>query len=196
MKKFMFLFLIVAFVAVMAGGAIAEETDCGPCPGSDPCDCTRDAELKVDIKIKGISCLFINQNNIPSVEAVVPCTDVICWGDPDDFGWKAWATCHRPRRQVVGWLYQNYPQYYDIHFKVDFGTLYGNGFVELPYGEGNAQPVTKPFSGVCMDDWEKGAVMVGAGMNAPCVRYHQATLKFRLIDLACKEDEVMDPLVF
>lgn len=73
MKKFMFLFLVVAFVAVMAGGAMAVEIDCCPPPCGDcPPVCNGDTELQIDWTIYGLHCIDI-QTEYVELCGWVPC---------------------------------------------------------------------------------------------------------------------------
>lgn len=189
MKKLMFLFLVVAFVATMAGGAIAEEIECcDPCP-----DCSDQAELPVHVTVRGVSCLWICQENIPYVETVVPCAPGICWGDSDDFSWKVWATCCYPRH-IVGWTKYAYATRYDVHFRVNFGSPYGVGWVVLPETEGAT--VAQGIHSICDEGWRRGEVEVGAGPNAICVCDGTAYLMFRIVDNFCETEQTVEAFVF
>lgn len=190
MKKFLLLFVVVAFVALMAAGALAEETDCvpNPCP-----DCSDEAELPVDVTIRGVSCIWICQDRIPHVETVIPCDPGICWGDPADFAWKAWATGDYPRH-IVGWTKLAYATRFDVHFMVNFGDPYGVGWVTLPETEGAV--VAEDLMEMCDETWRIGEVKVGAGEGAPAVCNARAYLKFRIIDNFCESDAAISAFTF
>lgn len=67
MKKFMFLFLVVAFVAMMAVGAMATDC-CGPCPPV----CDGDTQLDLNWIIYGLHCIDIDTQCI-DLCGWVPC---------------------------------------------------------------------------------------------------------------------------
>jgi hypothetical protein len=98
MKKFMFLFLIVAFVAVMVGGAIA----CGE--NDQNCWCGSNMD-DLSVKLKMIPCNMIDFGD-STVElcAYIPCgadwntTECI---DEEEFGFKFCASGTDPAREMT-----------------------------------------------------------------------------------------------
>ena len=85
MKKVMFLFLVMVFVAFMAIGAMAveEEVDCC-CPE----DCSDQAVLLIDFEVKNLCCIQMVTDHV-SLFGHIGCG---CAGDNSDFDYKVWAT--------------------------------------------------------------------------------------------------------
>ena len=189
MKRLLFLFVVFAVVAFMASGALAEEVDCcDPCP-----DCNDTARLQVDVTVRGVSCIWINESNIPYVETVIPCDPGICWGDPDCFNWKVWATGDY-NRKILGWLLNPYTSVWGHHYKVNFGTPYGVGWVELPEAEGAI--VATGIHNICDQDWRTVKVMIGADESAGSICNATGYLLFRIVDNFCENGDVATAYVF